>query len=218
MIPKQKLYMLISIFFLTLAMVIYIFNGIVIPNKINAYSTQAAEKLLQIRTRGFFVAQTHIDKGTFIDSTNHLQFLKTSDVFAENNVRHITIEQINRGFYIKELLLEGDMVTQSDIIERISEYGSRIYEIIVKNSFCGSLRSGDIIDLVAVDENRVKVLVTGKQIIGIYGFNAGRYIEAAKIQTDSDVILFLELVDTEYELCLSEEMIYARKHGELYGD
>lgn len=218
MIPKQKLYMLISIFFLTVAMVIYIFNGIIIPKKIDSYSKDIADELLQIRSKGYFVAQNQIDRGTFIDSENYTQFLMTADVYSDKNIRHISMEQIIKGFYTKDTLDEGDMLTLADIIGHMSEYGSRTYEVIVKNSFCGSLRAGDIVDLVAVNGSRINVLVTDKQIKGIYGFSGGRYIEAQKIQMDSDVILFIELTQSEYEHCLGEELIYARKLGELYGD
>jgi hypothetical protein len=211
MISRQRLYMIISIFFMILALTVYVFNSVIIPGRIDKHSRMIEAQLLEIRYSGFYVDTDDLEKGTFINEENYDRFLSKTDVYSEKKTALLSYDDIKEGFYLKSDVPVDTILNLSDIARSITNDNSRIYEIKVSNSFCGELRAGETVDLIYLVEGKIHTIAAKRQIKGVYGYSQNRYVEASKILTDSEAIIFMELSAEEFEKYLSSQDVQVRK-------
>ena len=215
MISKQKIFMLVSNFLLVVAMVIYVFNSVIIPQKINEYSNDISQELKEKQVPVFYITAKLLEKGVYINKNNYQLYMKEESIISEQHIAVIDHEDINNGFYTERQLENEEVIVKSDTVPSKTEKGCNTYEIIVKNSFCGDLCAGEIVDIIYIEGARVNEIAKQKQVKGVYGFSNNRYIQSTKIQSGSDAIIFLELTDEEYEDYLSKENAHIRRTGDV---
>jgi len=211
MISRQRLYMVISIFFMIMAMTMYVFNSVIIPDKIDKHSRMLESKLLEIRYSGFYVAADELVKGTYIDEENYKEYLSQAEIYSEKKITQLSYNDIKEGFYLKSDVPGDTILNLSDIARNITNENNRIYEIKVGNSFCGELRAGETVDLIYLLDGRINIIAAGRQIKGVYGHSQNRYVEVSRILADSEAIIFMELTDDEFEKYLSHQNVQIRK-------
>ena len=163
----------------------------------------------------FYITAKLLEKGVFIDKNNYQLYMKEESIISEKYIAVIDHEDINNGFYTERQLENEEVIVKSDTVPSKTEKGCNTYEIIVKNSFCGDLCAGEIVDIIYIEGARVNEIAKQKQVKGVYGFSNNRYIQSTKIQSGSDAIIFLELTDEEYEDYLSKENAHIRRTGDV---
>jgi hypothetical protein len=208
--------MLASIFFLALAMVIYAYNGIIIPNKLDVCTKNIYLEMQDGYSSVFAVSQKTLIKGLFIDESNYEGYLAQGEIYSEKTLAAVTYEDIKNGFYLSRDMTENEILALSDIARCFTEKDTSLYEIRVSNNFCGDLRTGEKVDLIYITGGRVRTIAVNKQLKGIYGYAGERYVEADKIQNESLAVIFLELTVREYEDYLSNTDICVRKSGDNF--
>jgi hypothetical protein len=196
---------------MVLALTVYVFNSVIIPARIDEQSRMIESKLLEIRTSGFYAKVDDLAKGTFINEENYDSFLSKTDVYSEKKTAFLSYDDIKEGFYLRSDVPMGTILNRSDIARSITNDNSRTYEIKVGNSFCGELRAGEMVDLIYLVEGKIHIIAAMRQIKGVYGYSQNRYVEASKILTDSEAVIFMELTSDEYEKYLSSQDVQVRK-------
>jgi hypothetical protein len=218
MISKQKIYMLASCFFLALTMVVYAYNGIIIPKKLDVCRKNIYMEMQDKYSSVFAVTAESIAKGVYIDESNYSGFLSQGDMYSEKNLAAVTYTDIENGFYLARDMEQNEILTSSDILSEIKEKNCSLYEIRICNSFCGDLRPGEYVDLIYITGGRIMTIAQSRQLKGVYGRSGDRYVEAGKMQSGSEAVIFLELTDREYEDYLFNADIYVRKSGDTFGN
>jgi hypothetical protein len=218
MITKQKTYMIASIFFLAVAMVIYTYNGIIIPNKLKTCTNDIYAEMRKGYSEVYAIAQAGVAGGIYIDGSNYSDHLIQSGIYSEKKLSAVTYRDIEKGFYIGRDMAENEILTLSDIRYDAAEKNCSLYEIKTCNSFCGDLKPGETVDLIYLLGNRVMIIAERKQLKGIYGYNGERRAGDGRIDVGPEAIIFLELTKEEYEEYLSNENVYVRKTGDIFGD
>jgi hypothetical protein len=218
MISKQKTYMLASIFFLAVAMVIYSYNGIIIPKRLEACTNNIYAEMQKGYSVVYAIAQTGVAEGIYIDGTNYSDYLTQNGMYSEKTLSAVTYRDIEKGFYIGRDVAENEILTLSDIRYDSAEKNCSLYEIKTCNSFCGDLKPGEKVDLIYLSDSRVMIIAENKQLKGIYGYNGEKRSGEGKIDVGPEAIIFLELTKEEYEEYLSNENVYVRKTGDIFGN
>jgi len=211
MITRQRFYMMISILCMLMAVMVYGFNSYIIPGKIRRNTEAILSELKAKYTHVYILSDGTAKKGTYVNEMNYTELLQSAYIYTDHRLDAVSFPDIQNGFYLKRDMGIGEILVRSDTNDHMPVKGSRLYEIRVVNSFCGELRPGETVDLICIEDGYVNPIAESKQVRGVYGYSNSRYIEAGKIQAESETVIFVDLTEIEFERYLEHERIFVRR-------